>query len=514
MDTPVLKVEVYKRNETDDLGGYSLTPVDISNVFSSDIRAGIETTKDTFTLRIPNNLILSTGSFDLQADKNTRITTDLKIGDMTKIYAYYAETGSSANSDDDLIMCGVINSFSHTNTEDDNYVVFKGVNRSEQLLQGYALGTFDITSNENTSPKIINYIIKRLRAYGVQTYDRRIYSALDTGYIYDPEMGVSSSIAPTGITGSVGNVASTTSTGGSFKQITYKKIWQPTYKIIEELSRVEQTGDEDAGAYISYIKNSTILPEFQSKLRTTTINELVWKPVSKTTAGSLVRGVDYTSITSSKDMFDVKNILIIKAGHDLEGDGISTFAINTESVGKNGARFGYLPLPNIVDKIISEEKRVTGSESPIGSEWATTGYPEAVLAGSSWIFATLQGRSTKYPYDMTGSACVADSKKEFNKIIKLEAKAQGRETGQKLVDTLGSPRFKAKVELVRGSVGSYNMGDLVEVIDPSVGWWGTNNDPGKKLRIHDVQHNFGNEWATTLVLEEDEESVKSKYPTQ
>ena len=58
MDTPVLKVEVYKRNETDGLGGYSLTPIDITNVFSSDVRAGIETTKDTFTLRIPNNLIL------------------------------------------------------------------------------------------------------------------------------------------------------------------------------------------------------------------------------------------------------------------------------------------------------------------------------------------------------------------------------------------------------------------------------------------------------------------------
>ena len=175
-------------------------------------------------------------------------------------------------------------------------------------------------------------------------------------------------------------------------------------------------------------------------------------------------------------------------------------------------------MPNIVDKIISEEKKVTGSESPIGSEWNTNSYPQGVEDGNDlpWTFVTINVRDTHYSYDEIEPVTkeVANTKKEFNTIIKKEARAQGTIIGQKVVDTLGSPRFKATVELTHGNVGSYNMGDLVTVIDPSVGWWGTTQDPGKKLRVHDVNHSFGDDWTTTLQLEEDEESVKALYPTE
>jgi len=514
MDSPVLKVSLYKRNETDSLGGYSLIPLDLTNIFSADVRAGIETTKDTFTLRMPNDLILTTGSFNLQADSTVRSPNDIKIGDLCEISAYDAIIGRSANTNDELIISGNINSFDHNQAEEDSYVTFKGVNRTEALLQGYALGTYDVVTTTNKSPIIITEIIKRLRHYAQVGLDKRIYAALDNAYIYDEEIGINSTTYPTGITGSYGNIASAKVNGEAFKEITYKKIWQPTYKIIEDLSTVENTGDEDAGAYLCYIKNTPVIPDVKGILRTITINELVWKPVSLIVGSTLTRGTNYSTITSVKDVFDVKNILIIKAGTDLEGDGITAFALNTESVGQYGPRFGYLASPNTVDKIISEEKRVTGSESLIGSEWGTDRYPSVVSAGSDWDFH-FYSRATTYPYNTTGAYAQSTSgKKSFNEVIRTEAKAQARITGNELVQTLGSPRFKATVELIHGSVGSYQMGDLVLVVDSSVGWWNTVANPGKKLRVHDVQHSFGNEWVTTLYLEEDEESVKSKYTVE
>jgi len=514
MDAPVLKVELYKKLETDDLGGFNLTPVDISSLFSGDTRAGIETTKDTFSLRISNNLLLSTGSFDLQADKENRREVDMRVGDMVKIYGYYAADGF--DGDNDLIMVGTINSYSHSNTEDGNNVVFKGVNRSEQLLQGYALGTFDISDAENTSPLILNFIIKRLRSYGPDTYDRKIYSAMDNEYIYDEKEELDSSTAPTGITGSYGSVQHLTEKGNAFKTISYRKIWQPTYKIIEELSKVENTGDDDAGAYLFYIKNTAVLPQFQQKLRTKTINEVVWKPVNKSVSNTIERGIDYLNITSTKDTFDVKNILIVKCGTDLEGNGITAFAINTESVGKAGPKFGYLPLPNIVTNIIAEEKKVTGPDSDIGSTWNTIGYPDDVIDNNNmpWHFATINTRSADYPYNETTTAAEASTKDDFNTVIRTEARAQGIQTAQDVVNVLGEPRFKAKVELTRGSVGSYTMGDLLKITDHSVGWWNTDQDPAKKLRIHDISHSFGDDWTTTLSLEEDEKAVKDKYPVE
>jgi hypothetical protein len=517
MDSPVFKVELFKRNETDDLGGFNTDPVDISSFISADNRLGIETTKDTFSFKVINNLITSTGSFDLQSDKKSRIVTDIRVGDLVKIYSYDAFVGSSADVDNDLIMVGVINSFSHTNSETDNIVTYKGVNRSEQLLQGYALGTFDISDNENNSPKIINFIIRRLRSYGPKTYDRLIYSALDDEYIFDPERGIDSTNYPTGITGNFGNVASTKRDNTSFKEISYKRIWQPTYRIIEELSTTEFTGDEEAGAYIAYIKNTPVLPELQQKLRATTINELVWKPVSLSIGSTLKRGYDYLDVNSIKDTFDIKNILIIKAGADLEGNGITTFAINSTSVGKNGPRFGYLPLPNTVTKIISEEKKFTGEDSDIGSSYNTTGYPEEVFTNDdSWDFVTIYDRDDAYPYNTVepSTNSTSDDKKGFNDVIISEAKAQAVIIGQKLVDTLGSPRIKSKLTLSYPSIGSFQIGDMVKVVDESIGWWDTTSDPSKKLRIHDIQHSFGDDWIQTLHLEEDEETIKSKYSVE
>jgi len=515
MDSPVLKVSLYKRNETDSLGGYSLTPLDLTNIFSADVRAGIETTKDTFTLRMPNDLSLTTGSFNLQADSTVRSPNDIKIGDLCEISAYDAIIGRSANTNDELIISGNINSFDHNQAEEDSYVTFKGVNRSEALLQGYALGTYDKAMSTNTTPVIIVDVISRLRKYGQVGLDKRIYAALDSEYIYDREYGIEPIKYPTGITGSVGNIKSTKVDGDAFKEITYKKIWQPTYKIVEDLSLVENTGDEKAGAYLCYIKNTPVLPDVKGILRTTTINELVWQPVSLIVGSALTRGTNYSTITSVKDVFDVKNILIIKAGTDLEGDGITAFALNTESVGQYGPRFGYLALPNTVDKIISEEKRVTDENTSIGSVWGTNRYPEKVYdLDDDWDFH-FEARSTDYPYNVTGAYAHSDGgKKDFNDKIKLEAKAQARIAGNNLVQALGSPRFKANIELIHGSVGSYQMGDLVLVVDSSVGWWNTVSNPGKKLRVHDVQHSFGNEWVTTLYLEEDEESVKSKYTVE
>ncbi|KKL20918.1 hypothetical protein LCGC14_2450680, partial [marine sediment metagenome] len=120
-------------------------------------------------------------------------------------------------------------------------------------------------------------------------------------------------------------------------------------------------------------------------------------------------------------------------------------------------------------------------------------------------------RDDNPPYTETAAWATADTVDEYNQVIRDESKIKSKIEGQDIADALGSPRIKTNVELLHPSVGSYSMGDLLKIVDPSIGWIGTVTNPAKILRLHDVRQSFGNEWLTTLVFEEDEEAIKKRY---
>jgi hypothetical protein len=321
---PLLQVTIYPINSDKSIASNGTT---LTGVLGADIRVGIESTKDVYSFKIANNYIGSNDfTWSQSLTKKNNMLNTIKVGDFAEIRASYNDEDITDQSK--LLIFGEITDFNYSNDESGPVITFNGTNITENLLRTFGLSTKGANDlGSFVSANIIELVGRINQTNNTTTsYQRKVYAALDDQPINDFTKGI------TNITGSFGNIASHTSTGGDFPAVTYAKTWQPMFRILEDLAAPEYTGDYDAGNYLFYIKPTKLTDAARATLKIPIINELVFQPAGTNVAHTLVRGVDYSTDTVVKNVDDVVNALIVKPGTTPRGTGITTYAFNTLSM--------------------------------------------------------------------------------------------------------------------------------------------------------------------------------------
>lgn len=478
---PQYRYEVFKKISPTTL---SPTPSLLTNFFSLDYAGGIETTKDVLSSKLHNSRD-SNGSWVFYLGKKSRTDNLIGVDDEIKFYAYYGSE-MPTNRDDALILAGRVTGYGFQ-PESERYVyTIKTINRTEELLNTMVpYSTRAATGSANTSSTAILQMIARLNKFNP---NKNIIAGLTTQTIE--------------ITGSAGNIAAFNSTGGSFPTIDYNETWKPTYYNIEKLSSSEYTEDENAGEYIFYVKYTPVLPKYRTEYGST-VNEFVWKAKNLVSSGSLVEGVDITNVKIDLDVKDVQNLLIVNAGTDRKGAGITTVAYNLESMGKYGVKTGYYTRSRrVFSEIHTQEMGYV--QNTLGKVVDSDGMP-AAGTGSYPLVMSFKERDEYGSFN--GSTLTAASKTEWNNYLRDEARWKAREQAEKVLEKLGEPRYVLNAD---SYIGSNNIiaGDLYSFKVPSYGWEGGSANPSYVLRLKDIQHSFTeNGWGTTLRAEEDEKVI-------
>jgi hypothetical protein len=495
---PKVLFELYKKT---DIGVFSPFPIVVGSWSDISYRGGVETTKDVITVKYSNDRV--NGSyFTSFLGKKSGADNLFGVDDEVKLYGYYSTLPT--DKDDALIMSGRITGFDYQESGGKLVYSLKMVNRTEELLNTMVpystLADSSAGYQNNTPPKIIKQMIARLNQFQENDKKRYLYAALDNEKIKNGTKE---------ITDTYGNIASVRSkaykneeTGTittAFPTIDYNETWKPVYYNIETLSGPDYTSDPDAGGYVYYVKYTPVLTQHQKEFGTT-INELVWKPKSQTSGGSLFDSRDFINPHITLDVKDVQNCLIINAGTDFQGAGITGVAYDLESMGKYGIKVGYWTgLRNMFSILQTAEmgswvkyKSATKDSDgmPIAGDFPNTmTFPERDWMGHPGINPT------------------ASDKNDYNDYLRNEARWQAIFRARDILKKLGEPRYGLTADMIVGS-NTLVLGNIYEFVVPSYGWEGTANNPGFKIRIKNMSHTFNkNGWTSQFEAEEDEKVV-------
>lgn len=485
---PKVLFEVYRK--TGD-GEFSLTPLIYTDFVDLSFRGGIETTKDVIIVKFTQERV-NAGEFTNFLGKNNRFDNIFSIDDEVKIYGYYRTL--PVNKDDALIIAGRVASFDYSTSSDKLLYTMKIINRTEELLN--TMTPFSTRSEQgitNTCPTAIRQMVNRINKFHGNDPKRVIIAELSSG----------SSL----ITGSPGKIQALRSDGTPFPVIDYNETWKPVYYNIEKLSSPDYTSDDASGEYIYYITYSAVKPELRDTYGAT-VNELVWKSKSLVSSGSLYENRDFTNIKINLDVKEIQNVLIVNAGTDRRGAGITGVAYNLESVGKYGAKIGYyMAKRQVFSKIHTDEiKYVSG----IGKFIDPDGMPSNSAGSVAYPVSMSFSSRDSFTGSFTGSILVARNKDDWNQYLRDESRWQATEEANGVLEKLGTPRYTINGDLVIGS-NNIVLGDIYDMIIPSYGWEGTITNPSYKLRVKNMSHTFNNNgWTSQLEAEEDEKVI-SEY---
>jgi hypothetical protein len=166
------------------------------------LEMSIADTKDSFSLKIPNN--------------NNRFNNYFNLKDKLTIYRAYNTLTTSSS---DILMVGAVNDIPASSSDKSNELQVKGNNYSETILQ--AIGFGDVTN------KTVPFAIKQL-----------IEEASNMNPNFQVTWDASNPLVK--------------SDGTAFPTLTEKNFYTPLYKVIEKYSSFGYTED---GSYLWYIDN-------------------------------------------------------------------------------------------------------------------------------------------------------------------------------------------------------------------------------------------------------------------
>lgn len=482
---PRYMFEVYKKISD---GVFNVTPVVVTGFTDISFRGGIESTKDVITVKFPNEKNDNV-SYNRFLGKKQKFDNIFSVDDEIKIYGYYSRL--PADKDQALIMTGRISGFGYdTDTNKMGYNL-KIINRTEELLN--TMTPFSTRAEQgatNTAPTAIKQMVRRLNQFHGNDPRRQISAYLTT------------EINP--ITGSFGKIQATKSDGTAFPTIDYNETWKPIIYNVEKLSDPAYTGDDNAGTYITYITYTPVSVPYQSVYGTST-NEIAWKSKTLIAAGSLTEGRDIVRCKISLDLKDIQNILIVNAGTDRQGAGITGVAYNLNSIGKFGAKVGYYTKSRRLYSNIWGQEVAFGSA--LGKQFDVDGMPSATTGSNAYPLSMSFSERDTFSGSFTGSTLVARNKKEWNQYLRDESRWQAVVEAQKILEKLGVPRYNLTADQLIGS-NTIIPGNLYNFIVPSYGWQGNTDNPGYKLRVTTMSHSWNKEgWSTQIEAAEDEKVI-------
>jgi len=377
----------YRVTHTPRAGG---TTTDITEAVDVSTREGIESTIDSFSLRISER----------------GLPVAVRVEDVIKIYF---DRGGAAPTT--LVMDGVINSSKYESSNAGKSYVINGVNKLEHLMHNVIPAAYSATQGGPTddgwtASQIVGYLIDRVNMFNTGNTENWT---------------------------NIGKDITATTT-----KVDYFDLNKPMFHHLEEVSKDKYTKN---GTYIYYLD---------------TTNQLVWKPRPVDTDGSetgtIEEGVDAIKTNITHSVFGVINALAINCGIDLNGRKITTYAINTSSIGRVGFKWKYVSKTNYASDYIARNPSATNAD------------------------------------------------------VRSNARADAKDWGEVIVlPQLGAPRYKAVIE-VRGST-SFVKGDVYKLQMRNFTF--ETGNTYYNLRLKNLRQNFSSKegWITTVDLEEDEDTA-------
>ena len=355
-----------------------------------------------------------------------------------------------------LLLQGSTFDIDYTSQNGNNTYNISVANRTQELLHSKEFGKYEL--NTLTVPEMIVNLVDRANLKN--TSAKKVFAALDTdgGYVQSTS---SSAATP-------------------FIQPQYFTAWKSLYEHIRTLSDPKKHGDENGGMYHFWVDEE---------------NNLHWKVRDTALQSQVVQEEEVASVTVNQNSDDVINSLIIHAGNDPNGNGISVLVFDRKSIAKVGAKWKYKPILRIADEIQIEERtngpsRAQNSGKTIPDD---SNYPD----GFPWY---LKDEVVNFSGEGQGTNYVAN-KEEYKDAIRNRARLTAKNQGNEILEVLGNPKWESKAELEYGSY-DYVIGKYYQVIVPS-----RNFD--RPLRLKQIAHTFNQSgWNTNLTLKEDPEDAE------
>jgi len=280
---------------------------DITEAVEINEDEGIETTVDKFNFRILMGSMSATPA----------------IRDLIKIY--FDEGPDTPTT---LVMDGEITELAHSYNVDGTFIVIRGMNRLERLLNSPR--PFTAAVNFEYAAADAQDGVARHGVPGI------IANLIDLANDTKRE-------GQTDITYDVTSLPPTVIGGGAFPDLPqpYYKDWQSVFEHIETLSRNEWTQD---GHYVFFLDTS---------------NKFNWVPLdsapySDPVSSFVLEGNDVIGWSSFHAVFDVINAVIMNAGKDLNGNTILAFGLDVTSMGQYGIKWKYEFREEIANQYIAQ----------------------------------------------------------------------------------------------------------------------------------------------------------------
>jgi len=387
-------------------GSYKSTPTELSSIVSIGVSLQMGESADSFSFNLSN---VDNYQYEL-----------LQIDDRVMIYGVI-------DSEETLLLDGLINGKTNTSNSNSKIVTISGLNLLEKMFNSLVSTTGE--SVTKTASYWIKNIIDQVNEFNsLGGTNRRI--------LYSP-----------------------TSIHETTLKVSYRKGFEKAFKLIEELSNDDYTGD---GQYYYYLDEN---------------NYFYWQPLRKTISKELSVGQDIKTHKTQQGMYDVVNYIIMNCGKSPYGSTILQMGYDNQSITKYGWKVKLVTRESIANEMINKDRR---SKPNLWDE--DKAFPNIYPYIPSWKDAE------------TG---VISSNSDYNKeFVKAAQRIAIKEINGLLSKSVGAT-YKVNVSV--NPSFDYALGELCTLTIPD-NWWNT----PQIIRLTKINYAFDTTgWNTDLKFTED-----------
>ncbi len=441
---------------------------DLEDFYNLKVIQGAKNKKDTFNFGVVNH------RENVDGIPTYLESRDFNKQDIITVYAYY-EDEYTGSLQDHFLIGGFIEQVDYTTNETLSSFAIKGTNTTDMLMNVLVPATYTGSGNDKSVEGMVIDLVQKANA----TVRRKDYPA-DQQQVrqINAELAIGGMVDGRWVRTDGGYVWPNKTDGSAFPVISYVKQYSNMYTHLKTLVGTKYTEDEN-GTYMFYVDADDNLHYEPKVLVVDSIADEYLDPNASIKKASTTDGM--------------VNVLVYNCGGDPSGNGILVLAYSMESVKKFGAKWKYITN----DKVSSEKKKAETSRGPSynpGESITTDNYPSAY----PWTVSQ-SGSFYDKVYEPGDTVADADAYREYVRTI---VKTQGKREAQQIVDIFGLPRDQIVWEPELGTNAIF-VNTVWDVNLHSIEY--TN-----KIRIIELQHDFTNDWKTTITLQEDEEDIVKK----
>ena len=292
---------------------------DLTEAVDINTEEGIETTVDTFILRLHND-----GSLPL-----------IESDDTLRIWFWDDSPDGRSETNSDIVMDGIIVEVNYTVDFDSTTVLVRGVNLLEKLLNTAVPASF-------TTP---------------YSYASRQGSAAAVCYLIDEANDNNSAyFAGKGIDNITYDSSSIPNSAEDLPK-DYFENYKSIYEHIETLASEEWTQDYNNLFWLD----------------TTTTSNPKFYFLSPSASGyntaidTITEGTHIATMKITHAVFDVINVVIINCGYDFNGNSITTYQWDSTSVGEYGPKYKYEEQLSVAANLKTENSVTISEDHPFGN---------------------------------------------------------------------------------------------------------------------------------------------------